>query len=255
MTEIIDQIRSEFLGNERSVWIHPPQDRTTATNLTVFLDAEIYRGHVGAGAVLNQMQGRLADSWFVFVSMHSVEARTRECPCHPPFAQFLAKELLPWLEGRFPELKIVRQRVLVGLSYTGLAAAFAALIQPGHFQKVIAQSGSFWWRDGWLGEQVRQLAQPLPTEFYLTVGTRETQENVRHSPEVLQVVSQIAGVQRFRDALRDRGHLVQYAECDSGHYAECWRMTLPAALEWALPVAQSETSARAVNQPERSDGP
>lgn len=49
------------------------------------------------------------------------------------------------------------------------------------------------------------MRQPVPTEFYLDVGTQETQENVRHREDVLQVVSQIDGVRRFRDVLLLQG--------------------------------------------------
>lgn len=236
MREIVERLSSTQLGNERTVWIREPADPATARHLTAFLDAELYRDRVGAAAMVEKLASQqvVADSWFVFVSAATVEARWVECPCHPPFARFVAEELLPWLARRFPAMVAVRDRVLVGLSYTGLAAAYIARECPGLFQKIIAQSGSFWWNDCRIVELYRNPPRRLPTAFFLDVGTKETATNVRHREDVLQVVSQIEGVRAFRDELRRQGHAVEYAEFDGGHEAAGWRSSLPQALRWAL---------------------
>lgn len=235
MREISDRIPSRFLGNERTIWIHPPESGVSARALTVFLDGELYRDRVDARAVLRRLQGRIAPSWFVFVSSHSVEARWRECPCHRPFARFVTEELFPWLEERHIRRDAIRRRVIVGLSYTGLAAAYVAKQSPGRFQAVISQSGSFWWNAGALAARYRRLRTPLSTQFYLDVGTMETQRGVQRRPDVLQEMSQVEGVRQFRDVLVSRGHRVKYVEYEGGHDFAAWKKTLPDALVWALP--------------------
>jgi enterochelin esterase family protein len=234
MNEVISRFRSVHLQNERLIWVRPPRDRSSAGHVSIFLDGELYRDRVGANSVIDSLQGDIADSWFVFVSTESVEARWLECACYQPFARFVAMELLPWLSTQHQELRLVQERTLIGVSYTGLAAAFVAKECPGIFQRVISQSGSFWWNDCWLSEQYR-LSARVPTDFYLDVGTKELAENVRHHEDVLQVVSQIEGVHRFRDVLRLKGHSVRYVEFDGGHDVTAWRQTLPEALRWALP--------------------
>jgi enterochelin esterase family protein len=236
MPESVTSIRSAHLGNERTLWIREPRDPSHAQHLTLFLDGERYRDRVGAPDILDSLAHELADSWFVFVSSHSEEARWRECPCHPPFAAFVADELLPFLEQRHPALRDVNVRTLIGLSYTGLAAAFIARERPGVFQKVVSQSGSFWWHDAWLVDAFNHPPVHLPTAFYLSVGTRETQENVQHREDVLQVLSQIEGVRRFRDTLLALGHTVHDTEYDGHHSSDAWRADLPDALRWALPA-------------------
>src|SRR5689334_11539418 len=149
MNEVVSRFRSVHLQNERPIWVRPPRDPSSAEHVSVFLDGELYRDQVGANSVIDRLEDDIADSWFVFVSMESVEARWRECPCHQPFARFVTEELLPWLNARHPELRLVRKRTLIGLSYTGLAAAFVAKECPGIFQRVVSQSGSFWWNDCW----------------------------------------------------------------------------------------------------------
>jgi enterochelin esterase-like enzyme len=236
MNEVTSTLKSVHLQNERLIWVRPPRDPSSAEHLSIFLDGEFYRDAVDATSVIDGLQGEIADSWFVFVSVESVEARWLECPCHPPFARFVAEELLPWLGTQHRELQLVRERTLIGLSYTGLAAAFVAQQFPGIFQRVISQSGSYWWNDCWLAEQYR-LGARVPADFYLDVGTKELAENVRHREGVLQVVSQLEGVRRFRDVLRLRGNSVKYVEFAGGHDFAAWRQTLPEALRWTLPVS------------------
>lgn len=202
----------------------------------VFLDAEFYRERVGAVQILEALEAQavIAPSLGVFISHASIEARWVECPCHAPFARFIDEEFFPWLERLYPRIGAFEQRVIAGLSYTGLAAAYVAMRAPARFTKVIAQSGSFWWNDCWIVGEYRGMPNRLPADFYLDVGREETHENVRHKEDVLQVVSQLDGVRRFRDTLLEKGCTPKYVEFEGGHDFSAWSRTLPAALRWAL---------------------
>lgn len=237
MTELIGTIRSRALGNERTVWVQPPR-RGASKEAIVFLDAELYRDRVGAVRMMQSLGevNEISDAWVIFVSMHSVESRWIECPCYPPFAEFVGRELFLWLEEWIPGIAGVTSRTIIGLSYTGLAAAYVALECPSVFQRVVAQSGSFWWNDCCLVRRYAEVRPPVSTAFYLEVGSREIQQNVRHREDVLQVISQLDGVRRFRDVLLNQGKFVQYSEYDGGHEFDWWSRTLPDALRWALPT-------------------
>jgi enterochelin esterase-like enzyme len=240
MRETSLRLNSSYLENERSIWICEPESVSGPSNLVVFLDGERYRGRVVALSVIEELRGQVANSWFVFVSEESPEARWRECPCYPPFAGFIGEELLTWLASAYIDFSRIKRRVLAGVSYTGLAAAFVAKEYPGAFQRIISQSGSFWWNDCWLVDEYRRLEQKIPVDFYLDVGTQEIHENVRHREDVVQVVSQIDGVRRFRDALLPRGHAVRYQEFDGGHDYACWNRTLADALKWGVSLQPAE---------------
>jgi enterochelin esterase-like enzyme len=237
MNETLHSLRSELLNNERAVWLRAPRDPAGAINLAIILDAEFYRDRMQVPALLDELERNesIANTLFVFVSHHSLDARWIECPCHPPFAAFINSELLPWLETRHPGISAAKNRVLIGLSYTGLAAAFVALHSSNTFTHVIAQSGSFWWNDCWLTECLSRSASKSPVRFYLDVGVKETNENVRHKEDVLQVMSQIDGVKQFRDMLLMKSYEVSYREFDGAHEFSWWKQTLPDALKWALP--------------------
>ncbi|MES2694025.1 MAG: alpha/beta hydrolase-fold protein [Verrucomicrobiota bacterium] len=236
------RIRSEHLQNERTIWLRAPRDPALASHLLILLDGEFQRERIGTPALVEALGHAIADTWVVCVSVESADARWLECPCYPPFARFIVEELLPWLERRHAGIGRVLRRTIAGLSYTGLAAAFVALEFPGTFHWVIAQSGSFWWNDCWLVERFAQLTQPLPTSFYLDVGKKETQEHMQHREGVLQVVSQIEGVRRFRDALLRLKHNVHYVEFDGGHEFQAWKETLPLALKLAISTTRAQTA-------------
>lgn len=236
MKEISAKIHSHDLRNRRTIWLRIPHDPLTPCPLIIFLDGEFYRDQLGANAILDRLrkQRRIGDAWIVFVSMHSTKTRARECPCHRPFAKLIASRLLSWLERRHPEIRKVTTRVLIGLSYTGLAAAYVAITHRGLFDKVVCQSGSFWWKNCWLPRNYASRKTATNAAFFLDVGKKETQENIRHSIGVLQRASQIEGVRRFRDALKHKGNVVKYVEFNGGHEFKAWAKTLPQALQWAL---------------------
>lgn len=231
------RIVSRHLNNERSVWIREPLGERGAPSLLIFLDAEFYRDRIGAQSIVHDLQskGEVADSLVVFVSHESFESRSRECPCHPPFAAFVAEELMPWIWDQYPAAKNASERILAGLSYTGLAASYVAAIHPHACTKIISQSGSYWWNNCRLVDQVRQSAEPIPAAFYLDVGSRETEVDVRHGPDLVQEISQIDGVRRYRDMLTAKGVRVKYVEFDGTHDFEAWKRAIPDALRWALP--------------------
>lgn len=236
MKEIAATIRSRHLRNRRTVWLRKPKAPSSPCPLVIFLDGEAYRSHVGANAIIDQLQSQklMGDAWIVFVSALDIATRARECPCHPPFAKFAATELLPWLECRHPEIGRATRRVLIGLSYTGLAAAYVAIRYPVLFDNVVCQSDSFWWKNCWLPKSYHSRKLRSNAAFFLDVGQKETAENVRHSIGVFQRTSQINGVRRFRSALRRRGNTVRYVEFDGGHELQAWARSLPLALQWAL---------------------
>src|SRR5262249_50660633 len=115
----------------------------------------------------------------VVVSNPSQESRNVELPCNASFADFLAKELVPWVRQNYHVTSDPKQTVVAGSSYGGLASSFAAFRHPEVFGNVLSQSGSYWWKpDGaaeheWLIKQF--VASPkLPVRFYLDVGLMES---------------------------------------------------------------------------------
>ncbi len=237
MSETLHTLRSDILNNERTIWIREPGKNQTELDLLIILDAELYRNRVQAPKIIESLfeSGELREVLVVYVSCVNMDRRWIECPCYSPFSEFISKELIPWIYAKHPAVTNAKERVIAGLSYTGLAASFAALSNDGLFNKVISQSGSYWSDNCWLSNKVDEMCLSTPLAFFLDVGDKETQQQVWHKEDVIQTISQIDGVERFRDALQRQGYKVRYDTFAGGHSAEAWATSLPNALKWAFP--------------------
>lgn len=218
------RLRSAVLGNERDVWLQPPAMSSPEASLAVFLDGEYYVGLLGAPGTLDALQreGAMPPHWIAYVAGREREVRWPESFCNPDFARFVCDELVPEVEAT---TGASRERLLVGLSLTGLSAAHVALSRPEVFTRVLCHSGSFWWERGALSRTVEPASSPM--RFRLTVGDGETKTNVDHGHGLVQVDSQIEGVRQMRDALVENDYAVSYSEYAGGHDAASWRRELP----------------------------
>jgi enterochelin esterase family protein len=220
----LHRLRSTILGNERRVWAYTPpgQPSSEPRDLLLLFDGWSYTQAIPAPVILNNLlaAGRIAPTVAILIDSLDEPTRDRELACYPPFVAFLAEELLPWARERY---QLAGRAIVGGSSYGGLAAAFAARERPDLFGRVLAQSGSFWWKpDGdleheWLARQYAEGAV-LPLEWYLSVGRREAR--ARLTPNQL-IVSR-----HLRDVLRAKGYLVHYRETDGRHDHQSWRETL-----------------------------
>ena len=228
----IDLLQCEFesriLGNRRTVWVQ--RRDSLATGVCIFLDGEYYLAHVRAAGIVSRLQeeGAMPPMAVAYVSCVDHDVRWPESFCNPAFASFLGDELLPWLTSRFAAIG-PGENALVGLSLTGLSAAHAALQFPDAFPRVLCQSGSFWWNESSFAGDVRD--GPLSNvAFRITVGSKETEEDVDHGKGLFQRESQVTSNRRTCDALVAKGHPVSYREFDGGHDVASWRNDLPESL-------------------------
>jgi len=139
-------------------------------------------------------------------------------PCNPAFADFLARELVPWARKRYSATTSPKRTVVAGSSYGGLASVFAGLKHPEVFGNVISLSGSFWWKpqgsaqSEWLVQQMRR-SPKRPLRFYLEVGLMEV--GAAGS-------DQVGSNRRMHQILVAKGYPTGYAEYDGGHSFLNW---------------------------------
>lgn len=197
--------------------VHDGVDYLRFSALRTVLDNLIHRGEIPPSiAVLTQSRDRL-----------------REYADDTRHADFLARDLLRWVQDRYPLRDEARSRVLLGASFGAVASLSAAWRHPGVYGNLLLQSGSFAFTD--VGEHdfgevfdpvVRfvnafRAAPGRPSEsVYLCCGTFE--RGIYFNRSMLPVL-QGAGVR------------VRYAESPDGHNWENWRDRLREGLSWLLP--------------------
>jgi enterochelin esterase-like enzyme len=221
------QVASAILGNERRVWVYTPpgySDGAGPYDTLLLFDGGAYIHDIPMPTIVDGLidAGRIPPLVALLPDSLDEKTRDRELTCHLPFVAFLADELLPWARKCYHLAADPARATVGGSSYGGLAAAFAALSRPDLFGKVLAQSGSFWWKPDddpeheWLARQFVDTPR-LPIEFYLSVGVQEAKARI--TPHQLIVN------RHMRNILRAKGYPVHYAEYDGRHHVSSWRDT------------------------------
>ncbi len=212
------RLKSRILGNERRVWVYTPPDYKPTSKplgLVLLLDGWEYLNFVPTPTILDNMihQGVIPPLVAVLLT---IPDRGRELGCHPPFVDFLAQELLPFVQERYRVTSNPRQTIVGGASLGGLAAAYAGLQRPDLFGNVLSQSGSYWWRpeddteSEWLSRQfaARRRAR---LRFHLEIGQLEDLPSTADAPGMLTVN------RHLRTILQAKGYPVHYVEFNGRH--------------------------------------
>ncbi len=220
------ELRSERLQNTRKIHLYRPagwQPDAPNNHVLVLFDAGAYLGRVPTPTILDNMiaAGVIPPTAALLIDNPTAESRSQELPPNPDFADFLAKELMPWARKQGIAAPAART-VIGGSSYGGLASAYAALRHPEVFGNVLSQSGSYWWspageEDQWLTRQFVAVRK-LPVRFFLGAGLFESGRGGQ--PGILETN------RHLRDVLLAKGYLVTHREVAGGHDYLVWRGTL-----------------------------
>ena len=225
-----EKLRSENLKEERSVSIYTPagyDPKSGSYGLLVLFDGQDYRGPIPMPTILDNLLAakKIRPVVAILVDNLSEQSRDRDLECYPPFADFVAKELVPWARQRYRFSAEPDQAIVGGVSLGGLTAAFCALRYPEVFGNVLSQSGAVGYFPGWedrgvtefspYGWLIRQFVttRKLPIRFYLEAGLFEND-----CPDTL-----LAQDRRMRDVLEAKGYAVVYSEFAGGHEFLSWR--------------------------------
>lgn len=220
------EIASRILGNQRPVWIYRPAHAEPQALLVLF-DAHAYRHDVPTPRIVDNLvaEGLIPPTAVVLVANPSPEARAAELPPNPAFARFLDEELMPWVHAQGlaqpPEATVI-----AGSSYGGLASAYAGLMLPHRFGRVLSLSGSYWWAPpgelpGWMMRAYAE-APPRPVRFYLDAGRYEGARGGQDG--ILETNRHLA------DVLRAKGYAVTQREHATGHDYLHWQGALGCGL-------------------------
>ncbi|MFG2648742.1 enterochelin esterase [Streptomyces sp. NPDC048436] len=214
-------VHSGLLGNERRVHVYEPPGGGDDLPVLVLMDGEMWQPGLDVAALLDNLiaDGRIPPLAALLPESVSADQRWGELACNERFVRFLETELLPWAGERLSLTADPARTVVAGQSLGGLTAAYAAVVAPGRFGQVLAQSGSFWWPDGpdlerseWLTGRIAA-SDRLPVRFWLSAGEQEWVA--------------LPAMGRLRATLREKGYDdAVYREYNGGHDYLCWRTEL-----------------------------
>ncbi len=227
-------IPSAALGDDRTVTVYTPaRFRTTRRYpLLITHDGPDFVNFASFGTVLDNLIHRLEIAPMVVALTHP-GARNKEYAAHRPHAQYLAEELLPVMEERYPLTGTPDSRCLMGASFGAVASLSAAWYYPGLFQRLMLLSGSFAFTD--IGTHERSSAFDPVVEF-----VNAFREEPGLPAEKIFVAcgvyeSLIYENRSLVPFLQAAGLDVKYFESRDGHNWENWRDRLRDGLSWLFP--------------------
>src|SRR5215213_9072146 len=157
-------------NRKRKIWVYTPPDydakATEPYRLIVSFDGEDYVREIPAPVILDNLlaAGKIYPTVQIFVD--NSDDRLGDLANRQKFADFVAKDLLPWAQKNYRLTNEAAKTLLTGYSAGGLAAGFVAFKYPNLFGNVFAQSGAFWrGMEGaptpseWLTEQYKSAAK------------------------------------------------------------------------------------------------
>jgi enterochelin esterase family protein len=167
------------------------------------------------------------------VALVDSPARLREYAADPRHGAWIADELVPWLEARYPIQQGAAHRGLAGASFGAVAAFSTAVRHPGRFGRLLLQSGSFAFTD--IGPSRRGPAFEPIVEFVNAWRERPTAVAEQAFVSCGVFESLIYENRSLVPRLEGAGTRVRFLESNDGHNWENWRDRLRDALTWLFP--------------------
>jgi predicted alpha/beta superfamily hydrolase len=246
------QIQSRHLGTTRQITVLAPNRRSAADRFPVlylndgqnlFDPARAFAGstwHVGE-IVTHLVRLRRIPPLIVVGIDHGYSRRAREYlpvpdernpdarhPLGREYAQFVTREVMPFVSAHYPVAHGARNTGFGGSSYGGIAALFTIISRPGVFGRVLIESPSLYVGRGYLLRRARETTR-WPARVYLGVGTAET-DRVDRNVETVENVRKLETI--LRRARLGPKRLKVVVEEGGTHSEGAWARRLPGALEF-----------------------
>lgn len=217
---------SKILNNKRNITVYKPHNysnKISDYNILFIFDGLEYQNKIETPIILDNLiyDKKIKATIAVFIDNISYKIRSKELPTNPKFADFMAKELLPYISKKYNIKNKPKTTVLAGSSYGGLASAYVAYQYPELFGNVLSLSGSFWWHNHsgepeWLSKRIAN-SKTKDIKFYVNAGIYETGH---FSIDILE------SNRHLRTVLEAKNYNVIYKEVQGGHDYFSWRISL-----------------------------
>lgn len=252
---VTHDIQSIYLGLTRqiTVWLPPGYRRRLRTHRysvlylndgqNLFDPARSFAGSTWqVGDIAADLVRRRRIPPIIIVGIdHGGERRSREYlpvedtrnptarrPLGREYAEFVTREVIPFMARTYPILRTAAATGFGGSSYGAVAALYTTLIKPGTFGRLLIESPSLYVGREHLLRMARR-AERWPSRVYLGVGTAETSRqdwNIETAGNVMKLARILK-----KAGLGERRLLVNVGE-GAAHTEAAWAARLPAALEF-----------------------
>ncbi|WP_243385645.1 alpha/beta hydrolase [Bacillus kexueae] len=135
------------------------------------------------------------------------------------YIRFLAHELVPYLDEKFPSYQMGHGRALIGDSLGATVSLMAALSYPHTFGRVMMQSPFV---NETVLNAVKDFASPALLSIYHQIGKEETEVETTDG----QVKDFVTPNRALHEAMKEKGYPVTYEEFDGNHTWTYWQPLL-----------------------------
>ncbi len=228
------RVPSAALGGSQEIQVYLPARYRTSRRypLLIVHDGSDYLHFSVLKTVLDNLIHRLEVAPMV-VALTQSRQRLRDYAAHADHSRFLAEELVPALEARYPLQRGPASRGLMGASFGGVAALAAAAHYPGQFGRLLLQSGSFAFTD--IGPSRRGPAFEPVVDFVNGFRDRPARISERVFVSCGVYESLIYENRSLVPILQSTGMDVRWVEAFDGHNWENWRDRLREGLSFLFP--------------------
>lgn len=234
--------KSKLLQQNRRFWTYSTaEENHDDLPLVILLDGEFWVESMPVMGPLNfcTEHDLLPPAVYVMIDAISVQQRGEDLTCSPMFWQAVIEEIIPMVAEHYSVSSNKDKVTVVGQSYGGLSALYAALNWPEHFSNALSQSGSFWWPNMslmhnshqadiiqsipetlYLDNDIEALGEKYRLNIYMEVGTRE------------KVMVPLA--EHIHSKLKMNNHNTIIELYDGGHDRLIWREGIIKGLIWLM---------------------
>lgn len=218
----IQTIHSDILDEDRKVWVHVPDENppdSVKYPVLYLLDGDAhFKSVVGLMHQMSSVNGNTICPKMIIVGIPNTQrmrdltptkaedkkadASTPKSGGGEPFTDFIAKELIPFVEQNYPA---TNQRTLVGHSLGGLMVINTLLNHTELFDKYLAIDPSLWWNNQ---QSLHEYEKAVATKdlrgksLYIGVANTINMDTLVALQDTSQATTHYRSIVEFTNALR-----------------------------------------------------
>ncbi|SIT68617.1 alpha/beta hydrolase [Edaphobacillus lindanitolerans] len=226
---------SSSLGEDMELLVYLPEDYSPLYKYSVLIasDGKDYFQYGRLSRLLERLRKEQAIDRTIVVGIPYKSVGERRRMYHPDgdrnadYIRFLAHELVPYIDEKFPTYQMGAGRVLIGDSLAATVSLMTACKYPNIFGTAVCQSP---YVDSTVMAAVEGVTDPYCLDIYQVIGTGETE--VKTTSDGIRDF--LAPNRELRNLIEKKGFSSFYEEFNGEHTWKYWQQDLERAIRFAL---------------------